>query len=132
MTVRVRLYGDYLDLADELRDELVEPAKAVVSEARDVVLAEVKRLLQLQRGRPSPAGAPPAYETGDLLRSFRKLRTSVSGGTVSAGFSSSDPGVNRQEFGGRDSRGIVVPARPFVRPAFERMRGEVQRILETL
>ena len=134
--VAVRVYGDYIDLADEIMDELLPRAKDAMTEARDLIYDEAKRLLTMRGpGPPAPPGQPPATQTGELVRSLRKLPVTVSQSrrTIKTGISSNHPGAARLEFGARTS-GLIGPpiAHPWLRPAFENTRAEYTRILESL
>lgn len=98
--IRVQVLGDKLDLAEELQEEFVSVASAVVSEGADIYLHEVTRLLELRSGpEPSPGGEPPAKQSGALHDSWKKLRVRASGRVVSSGIQSRDPGAYAVEFG---------------------------------
>lgn len=130
MTMRAKLYGDFLDLADDVLDEIAPRAKTAVTGGRDIVLGEVRRLLTLREGAPAPAGEPPAKESGGLVESFRPLPASAKGRVFSAGFRSNHPGNMRLENGFVDKRGIKTPAHPYIGVAFDNTKEAVQKHLE--
>lgn len=133
MSIRVEVYGDSLiDVADELLDEMVEPAKAAVKDARDLVFDEARRLLSLRSSGPSIEGAPPVQRSGELLRSLRKTSISVHGRVVSAGFQTKHPGAMRLEWGFVDERGIRTLPHPWLRPAFSNTYDAVEKRLSDL
>lgn len=133
MTMRIEVYGEGLiDVADELLEEMVEPAKDAVKDARDLVFDETKRLLNRRTSGPSIAGEPPVRRTGELERSMRKTSVSVRGRVVQAGFSINHPGAMRLEVGFVDERGIRTLPHPYIRPAFENMADAVEARLQEL
>jgi len=120
VSVKVVVYGDRIDLADELEEEFHAVAKDVVTEGAEKLLREVRALLRLRAGTfrtAAPEGQPPEYDVGDLFRSFRLIPARVRGRSVSAGIQSDDPGANRVEFGATDTRGIRTLPHPYLRPA---------------
>lgn len=124
---------DRIDLADELEEDFHVYALDAVGVAGDIVLAKVQRKLRLLRGTPqtsAPEGQPPEFDTGDLFRSFKKLRPRVKGRIASSGIYSLDPGANRLEFGKTDERGIRTLPHPFVRPAFEESEPEIHALFQ--
>lgn len=128
--MRVTVYGDKLDLADELMEEFHAEAKSAVHDAAALQLAEVKRLLALRRGTPAPGGEPPAEQTQDLLRSFRLIAPRIRGAVASSGWRSLHPGANRLEFGFTDVRGIRTLPHPYARPAIANTEAAVERLLQ--
>lgn len=133
MSVRVEVYGDnLLDVADELLDEMIEPAKAAVKDARDIVFDEAKRLLNRRTSGPAIEGEAPVRRTGELERSLKKTAVSVKGRVVSAGFSSKHPGAMRLEHGFVDKRGVRTLPHPWLRPSFENAKGRVEARLQEL
>lgn len=131
MTIKVRVYADKIDLADELEEAFHEEAKAGLAEAADLVLADIKRRLRLRRGPEAvPEGEPPAYQQGKLERSYKRIAPKIRGRVASSGVYSRDPGANRLEFGAIDSRGIRTLPHPHVRPAFDAKEAEVDALLQ--
>lgn len=117
-------------LGDEVWKEVKPRYRRAVVKARDLVLNEAKRLLRQRRGpEPAPAGQPPAQQTRALVRSAKKLRPIARRGFISSGFEFTDPGSNRVEFGGVDSRGIRTFPHSFVRVAFDKKEAEVDHML---
>jgi hypothetical protein len=132
MPLKVTVYGDKIDLADELRDEFHAEAKDAVSEGAGVLLDEVQRLLSLQRGTSRTAaaeGQPPEQDTADLYRSFRKIPPRVRGNVASSGIKSNHPGGNRLEWGFTDARGIRTLSHPFLRPAIANTDARIGELL---
>lgn len=130
MTIRVVVYGDKIDLADELQEEFVAVAKEAIGEAGDLLVGEVERLLQLRGGPdPSPEGQPPAFQTGELLASVSRLPPRVKGRVASSGVRVEGDGALRLEYGKTDARGIRTFPHPFVRPALTAMEGPIGDLL---
>lgn len=130
MTVLV--FGDRLDLADELEEQFHQQAIGAVSEAADMVLGEIQRRLSLRRGTAqtaAPEGEPPEHDTGALLRSWKTMPAKVEGRMVVSGVKSNHPGASRLEFGFTDSRGIRTLPHPYIAPSFAAMEGPIERLL---
>jgi hypothetical protein len=120
MTVKIVVYGDKLDLADEIGEEFVQEAKDVAGEAGDIMLAEAQRLAKLRVGTAqtaAPEGQPPEFDTGAFYRSLKRITPRVKGRVASSGIQSNDPGAARIEWGATDSRGIRTLPHPIFRPA---------------
>ena len=133
MSVKAVVYGDKIDLADELMEEFHAEAKDAVSEGADMLLSEVRRLLTLRRGTAAtvaPEGQPPEQDTSGLVRSFRKIPPRVRGRVASSGIRSSHPGGNRLENGFTDVRGIRTFPHPFLRPAIANTDGPIGAMLQ--
>lgn len=133
MSIKVKVYGEKLDLADELQEEFHAQAKAAISDVADLVLGEVARLLHLRKGTlrtSAPEGEPPEVDTEALAQSFRRIPARIKGRVATSGIQSNDPGANRLEFGKTDSRGIRTLPHPFVRPAIETVKIEATALLE--
>lgn len=126
MTVVV--YGDRLDLADELREQFHPQARDAVSELADMAIAEVQRRLSLRSGTAqtaAPEGEPPEKDTGGLLMSFKKIPPRVDGRVAQSGFKTAHPGASRLEFGFTDVRGIRTFPHPFMAPAMAAIESAV-------
>lgn len=133
--IRTRITGDNLiDLADEILDETIAPVKAVAEQAGGILLADVQRRLRTRSGETAPEGEAPAYQSGDLLNSFRRLPVRVKENTVTSGIESSEPfgKVNGLEYGRVTPEGKQVKARPFLRPAEEAVQSKVDALAESL
>lgn len=120
MTVKVVVYGDKLDLADEVAEEFVAEAKDVAGEAGNIMLAEAQRLAKLRIGTAqtaAPEGQPPEYDSGEFYRKLKRIPPRVKGRVASSGIQSNHPGAARIEWGGTDSRGIRTLPHPIFRPA---------------
>jgi hypothetical protein len=142
MTLRVVIdAGEKLDLADELREEFVAEAKAAVTDASQLLLSEVQRLLRMRKGTRAtvaPAGEPPEEHTGELANSFRvipaTIRTPVQakgyGAEARSGIRSNHPGGNRLEFGFTDIRGVRTLPHPFIAPAIKTTEGAIEALLQ--
>lgn len=130
MTVVV--YGDRLDLADELQEEFYPQALSAANEAADMALGEIQRRLSLRRGTAktaAPEGEPPEQDTAGLLRSWKTMPARIDGRMVSSGVKSNHPGASRLEFGFTDSRGIRTFPHPYIAPSFAAMEGPIERLL---
>jgi hypothetical protein len=127
----MKVYGDKLDLADELREEFHEAAKVTVKEGATLLLREVQRLLRLRRGTRltvAPEGAPPEYDEGELEASFKVIAPRVRENVVSSGIHSKHPGAARLEWGATDSLGIRTLPHPYLVPAAETVAPEIERL----
>lgn len=132
MTMKIEIVTDKVDLADDLEEEFHQLAKDAVAEAADLVLGDIKRRLSLRKGpRPAPEGEPPAFQTGQLSRSYKRINPRIRGRVASSGVISRDPAANRLEYGATDSRGIRTLPHPHVRPAFEAMEDQATEIIAT-
>jgi hypothetical protein len=141
MTLRVVIEApDKLDLAEELREEFVQEAKAAVTDASQLLLTEVQRLLRQRKGTAqtvAPAGEPPEEDTGELANSFRlipaSIRTPVAakgyGAEARSGIRSNHPGGNRLEVGFTDIRGVRTLPHPFLAPAIATTEGPIEALL---
>lgn len=131
MSIKIKIYGDKIDLADELEEEFHQLAKDAVGEAADMLLADIHDRLDNRRGpAPAPEGEAPAMQTGELSRSFKRINPRIRGRVASSGIISRHPGANRLEFGATDSRGIRTLPHPYVRPALDAMEEPISRLLE--
>src|SRR5690606_12815496 len=125
----VRIFGDKLDLADELQDEFHADAKAAVRDAAQLMLAESKRLIQRYGpNAPAPPVETPATLTGNLLRLTKLRSPRVRGRVVSAGVSYA-PHAHLLEFGHVAADGTRVLPRPFVRVAEKNTEGPITDLL---
>lgn len=135
MSVYVRVEGEkFIDLVDEIQDETIGAAKELAAQGGDLLLADVKRRLKSRSGQPAPAGESPAYQSGELHNSFRRLPVKVKENTVTSGIrSSEDYGkVGAPEFGYVSANGKQVKARPFLRPAEQAIQPELDKLAESL
>ena len=134
MSVRLRVYGEKLDLADELADEFHEDAKATVTEGAEMLLGRVQQFLSRRRGTArtvAPEGEPPEVDTFELLNSWKLIPVSVRRDSVRSGIQSRLLGnVLRLEYGATDSRGIRTLPHPSLRPAIAEMDGPIGRLFE--
>ena len=134
MALRFEVFGDKLDLADELQDEFHGEAKAAMADAAEMLLDEIRRLLSLRHGPPAaPEGEPPAMQTGDLAAAFKTVRPKVRGRVAESGIQArgeAAEGANRLEHGFTDRRGIRTLPHPFIRVAIANMEDPIGRLLE--
>lgn len=131
--IRITVYGEKLDLADDLQEEFHDVAKEVVQHGSVMLLGSVQRKLRLRRGTPktaAPEGEPPESDTDALASSWRLIPPRVKGNVVSAGIQSRDPGILRREYGETDARGIRTLPHPFLRPAIAETDGPIGRLFE--
>lgn len=130
MSIKVKIYTDKVDLADELEEDFHATAKEALGEAADLLLGDIRRRLSARRGPASaPAGEAPAMQTGALARSYKRIAPRIRGRIASSGIISRDPGANRQEFGAVDKRGIRTLPHPHVRPAMDAMEAPIEALL---
>jgi hypothetical protein len=131
MSVNVRVYGDKLDLADELADEFHDEAAKAVTDGAKILLAESHRLIaRWGPNAPAPAGQTPATITGDLLRLTRLRRGRVRRNSrVAQAAVQYAPHSWLVEFGHINVDGTRTLPRPFVRPAVENTEADIDRLL---
>ena len=133
MPMTVTVYGDKVDLADELQEEFHQQAKDAVSEGADILLDEIRRLLSMRRGTArtvAPAGAPPEFDVGDLFKSFRKIPPRVRGRTATSGIKSDSIYGIRLEYGLTDGRGFRILPHPYIGPAIANTDERIGQLLE--
>lgn len=100
MSMKVRVTGDHIDLADELEEEFKAVAKETVREAASVLLAQVQDNLRRRSGpEPAPPGEPPARQTGKLLRSWKLSPVWVGRRAVACSVRSNHPAAWVLEYG---------------------------------
>lgn len=131
--MKIQVTGAKVDLADELEEAFLEPAKQGVREAAEHFRDVTQRLLRKRKAPPAAApGEAPAMRMGDLARSIKVLPVRVRGRVVSSGIRSDDPGAARLERGFTDSRGIRTFPHPFLAPAAVEAEPGITAILERL
>lgn len=144
------------NLGDQFFDDVLPRMTAAMNRASELWLTAVQAELS-RRGDPEP-GAPPAYRTGELYRSFQTTGVTVnrSGKMLRAGVKSDHPAAGLLEFGGivvRDGslagltvrkrrerkhelgktggRGVVrYQPHPYLRPAAEKNRERIIAAME--
>lgn len=134
MSFKIKSYTEKIDLADELEEDAIPWAKQLVSEAGDMGLAEVRRLLSLRRGTAqtvAPEGQPPEFDEGGLYESYEKIPPKVKGRIATSGVQSDHPGAGRLEYGKTDARGIRTLPHPAVGPAFQNIEEKVTDLIES-
>lgn len=133
MSLKLKVYGAPLTLADELEESFQANAKAGLTQCGEVLLGNVRGQLRRRKGpEPAPEGQPPAEQGGKLSQSFRRLPTRVRGRSASSGVESNHPGAARLEWGATDKRGIRTFPHPYLAPAAEASEPEITRILTEL
>ena len=133
MPVHVVVYGERLDLADELQEDFIAEAREAVTEGAQILLDDVLRRLRLRAGTfksAAPPGQPPEYDIGTLFRSFHLLSARIRGATAEAGVASADPSANRLEFGKTDINGVRTFPHPYMRPALEATEEPIAQMFE--
>lgn len=132
--MKFEVYGDRLDLADELEDDFRKEAKSVVREGVDMLIAETKANLRRIGNRASRPGETPGMQTGETERSIRRGRVrlgrdkrSVSGEMVST---QSYEEINGLEYGHTKPTGQRVLPRLFIRPAVETTEPRIAALFE--
>lgn len=131
MSVRVRvvIYGDKLDLADELEEEFHASAKQAVADAADILLDDVQRRLTVRTTGIAAEGEAPVRRRGNLERSYKRINPTIRGRVARSGIYSNHPGANRLEYGKTDTRGVRTLPHPAVRPAIEATEPAIDRLL---
>lgn len=138
MSVNVRIEGEnFIDLGDEIVNETLPVVKQLAKAASKIFLTNVQRRLRgriAARGAASAEGEAPNYQSGDLYRSFDTASVRVLSNVVQAGIKSSEPHekVNSIEYGHVSKGGVHVGPRPFLRPAEEAIRPEIDALAESM
>ncbi len=131
--MRVTVYGDYIDLAEELRDGFHDAAADAAREAGEMLTNEVRRLLAIRSGTAAtaaPEGEPPERDTGALLAAVKRLRIRRYTRTVTSGVQVNHPGAARLEWGATDATGRRTFAHPYLRAALANVEGPITEMLE--
>lgn len=148
--------GDRWENLDDMGDEILEDLKAkgdgLMMTAGTLAVTEVKNTLTGTRsGRTykvsktgklhvaSAPGEPPAVLFGHLRNSVGHTRPVWSGWEISIeygpGLGANAEGVvetyaRRLEYGGGDSRGVMIKARPYMLPSADRLEPVLERLFE--
>lgn len=144
--IRVEVGGDTLaGLGDEVLAELRPRAEAAVADAAMHLHGTVRETLSRRgtgrvyrrgkRGRTHQAsapGEPPAVDTGRLRNSIAMKGPTWEGDAVTGEVGTNVEYAARLEFGGTDSRGVRIAARPYMRPALEQAAPAIERRLGAL
>lgn len=130
-------------MGDELLAELRPKAEATVERVAMYFTGEVQKTLSGRRsGKPyrigkrgrthiaSAPGEPPAVLTGRLRQSIGWSEPKWEGDTVSSEVGTNVVYARRLEFGGIDSRGVKIEARPYWAPTILRIEPTVERMFE--
>lgn len=128
MSVKVRVGGEKLDLANELREEFHREAKDAVSAGADILLEHSRRKAEAYGPGPAPPGSTPGTDSGDLVRLMKRRAPRVRGDVVSAAVKYA-PHAHLVEYGYTKPTGQRVLPRPFVRPAVKSAQPEIDRVL---
>lgn len=131
--MRVTVYGDYIDLAEELEQAWHTPARHAAREAGQMLTAEVRRLLTLRSGTArtvAPPGEPPERDTGTLLAGVSQISVRRGNTVASSGVQVTHPGAARLEWGATDVQGRRTLARPYLRAALANTEGPITAMLE--
>lgn len=129
MSIRVRVVPsptgrkDFKGLHEEARQEWQPRAARAVTQSAQMLWHQITRSLARTAAQPSAPGMPPRRVTGDLLRSVKLGKTRVAKYRVTARIWTRHPGAEKLEYHG-------VHKRPFFRPAIEKLKGTISRILE--
>lgn len=131
--MRVTVYGDHINLAEELKEEWQPVARQAAREAGRMLTEEVRRLLRLRQGRratAAPEGQPPELDFGNLLDSVSQLSVRMRDTAASSGVQVKHEGAARLEWGKTDRKGRRTFPHPFLRPALANVEGPITRMLE--
>lgn len=129
--IRGTLEGDSLEgLADEILEDLEPRAIAAVNDGTEIIARKARELL----GRKGPpiTGAPPAYGSGELQGSIETVPAKKRGNSIRGSYGSKLPQAGRLEWGGKDRKGRYVSPHPYLRPAEELTRAEVEKRLDEI
>jgi hypothetical protein len=132
MTVRVKVEGDDLDgFADAMLEDLEPRLVRAADRAASGMVGTIRRILSR---RPAGEeilgpGAPPAYRSGELYNSIVAHPAKASGSAVEAEYGSPLEQAGPLEYGGTWDNGVYHGPHPFIRPAEDEMREEVERIV---
>lgn len=168
MSARLSVKPTKIDLLAQAEESFKKNARRALTQSAQVLLRHVQ--YQLRRTKPagrrrgkgrnpaSSPGEPPAYQTGKLARSWKRLRTRLRRGYGSSGVTSSEKAAFALEYGetigsrtakrvgGRRGRNTVnklmrglaaagvgkvwrVAPRPYLKRALAESEDEVTRIL---
>lgn len=127
----------------EILETLRPKAEAAVVRVSNRFVQEIQKTLTGQRsgrtykvsktGKLHTASAPlepPAVLTGRLRASWTRTEPVWEGWTVSSEVGSNVEYAQRLEFGGLDSRGVMIKPRPYLQPTIERMEPIAEAIFE--
>lgn len=113
---------------DDAYNDWRQTATPRVTKAADVWVSGVKSMLSRTSTSPAPQGAPPAFVTGNLYRSVRRLAVRSTKWSRRSGIHIDHEGANRLEFGTTDSRGVTTYPHPFWRP----VRAATEKLVEAI
>jgi hypothetical protein len=130
--MKFEIYGDKLDLADELLEDFRKVARGAVRDGSKILLEESHRLIKQYGPGPAPPGSTPGTgETGNLLKMtklgnvrFGRDKRSYSGAVIYA------PHAYLLEYGHTNVDGTRTLPRPFIRPAQEAAQPKIHRLFE--
>lgn len=135
--IRVRMSElELAGLGDEIWDVLQPRAEAAVGDGVGMIVAAARVNLARRRGTrqsAAPAGAAPELDEGELLQSVKAGKLKRTKYSVRADYGSDHVSAGLHEFGGtvkQDGEVHRFPARPYLRPAEEQTRAEVEKRLE--
>lgn len=110
-----------------IRDRAPWGARAAALAMASLMVSEVQRDELSRRSHaphtptPSPPGEPPARISGNLRASITIKQGPAGGARSSVAVGGTVPYARIQELGGTAGRGSTLPARPYLRPAKERI-----------
>jgi hypothetical protein len=137
--------GDWADLSESVRAEMLDRAEVVVGRATAQLLDRVKaNLSRVGGGEPSAPGEAPRSQSGALRRAFSGGKVIRRRSSVRSGLLAEASGRDRDdlwgqigalEYGatrkGANGSYHTMP-RPFIRPAEAVVEGELDRMMETI
>jgi hypothetical protein len=107
MSARISVQPTKIDLLKQADDSFKKNARRALTQSSQVLLRSVQ--YQLRRTKPggrsrgrnpaSAPGEPPAYQTGRLAKSWKRLRTRLRRGYASSGVTSSEKRAFALEYG---------------------------------
>jgi len=117
-SVRLFVKETRVDLAGQAERQFRKRVRRAMRSATGVLLENVQLQLRKRTGpKPAPAQEPPARQSGELAKSFRRLPIKVKRFSASGGIYTDDPGAARLEWGKVDGRGIRTFPHPYIGPA---------------
>lgn len=131
-------------LGDELLKQMRPRAEAAVGNAARLFAGEIQltlagprhgRIYQIGKHhniahQASAPGEPPAVLTGRLRQSIAWTKPHWSGNTVTSEVGTNVKYARRLEYGGMDSRGVMIEKRPYFAPTILRIEPAIAAIFE--
>lgn len=133
MSLRLRVRGPKPDLDKDAEKQFRKDARKAIRDCVDVQMKAIKKLLRRRKVRWKAAapGQPPHERTGQLQKSFKRLKLKIGRYKASGGVYSDHPGAGRLEFGETDRTGVRTFPHPYLEPAARAAEPEMDARLRT-